>query len=272
MERRPDQTPAETADHTPSIAGMYDVYAGGGHGHDPDREAADAALRALPGLDIAVRANRAFLRRAVRHTARLGIGQFLDIGSGYLAEGPGNIHDVARDIVPDARVAYVELDAGAVDHNRALLDGDPHAVAVQGDFLKTGDILTDPRIRALIDLDEPVAVSLAAILHFIEDKDDPWGKVAELRDALAPGSALILSHAYVTPERTGTGPDAIKDVYRAFGSQLQNRGPDETGRFFDGFTLVEPGLTNMADWRPDPDTETGHPMSHSGVVGVGIKD
>ncbi|MFF8382614.1 SAM-dependent methyltransferase [Streptomyces kanasensis] len=272
MERRSDQPPADGAAGAPSVARMYDFYVGGDHSHDPDREAASAALRALPGLDIAIRANRAFLRRAVRHAAERGITQFLDIGSGYLVDGPGNIHDVARRVRPDARVAYVELDPEGVAHNRAILGDDPAAVAVRGDFLKPHDVLADPDVRALLDFDEPLALTLAAVLHFIDDKDDPRAKVAELRDAMAPGSVLIVSHAYVRPDDAGTTSDAIQGVYQGFGSSLQNRGPAETGRFFDGFTLLEPGLTGMADWRPDEGTETDHPMTHSGVVGMGVKD
>ncbi|MFF5982377.1 SAM-dependent methyltransferase [Streptomyces olindensis] len=270
MERSSDRHSTDAAAQAPSVAGMYDFYAGGEQSRDADRQAAAAAMAALPGLDVAVAANRAFLRRAVRHAAERGVTQFLDIGCGYLAPGDGNVHDVARRVVPDARVAYVELDPAGVAHNRTLLRDIPGTVAVQGDFLKPHDILTDPEVGAVIDLDQPVALLLVAVLHFIEDKDDPWGKVAQLRDALAPGSHLIVSHAYIKPD-TGSGPDAIKGVYRTFGSSLQNRGPDETGRFLDGFTLLEPGLTAMADWRPDPDTETEHPMSHTGVVAVGVK-
>ncbi|MFY1675594.1 SAM-dependent methyltransferase [Streptomyces sp. WMMC905] len=257
---------------TPSVARMYDLYAGGDHGDDPDREAAGAALRALPGLDVAIRANRAFLRRAVRIAAERGITQFLDVGSGYLVDGPGNVHDAARQVAPGARVAYVELDPAGVAHNRALLKDDPAAIAVQGDLLAPQDILADPDIRALLDFERPVALTLAAVLHFIDDRDDPGGKVAVLRDALAAGSVLIVSHAHVHPGVTGADYDGIQEVYRGFGSSLQNRGPAETRRFFDGFTLLEPGLTGMADWHPDAATEREHPMSHSGVVGMGVKD
>ncbi|MFG3392376.1 SAM-dependent methyltransferase [Streptomyces parvus] len=269
MEQRPQQPAAPT----PSIAGMYDIYSGGHHDGDNDRQAAQAALTALPGLDVAIRANRAFLRRAVRHAAERGVSQFLDIGCGYLRADGGNVHDVARRVRADARVAYIEHDPQAVAHNQALLTNDPGAFCVAGDFLKPHDILADPQVRASVDLDEPVALLLVALLHFIEDKDDPCGKIAALRDAVAPGSLLIVSHAYVGPHvSAGVGADAIQDVYRGFGSQLQNRGPAETGRFLDGFTLLPPGLTNLADWRPDPDTETEHPMTHSGVVAVGVKD
>ncbi|WP_030586928.1 SAM-dependent methyltransferase [Streptomyces anulatus] len=272
MVHTPDWVPEGTDTEKPSVARMYDFYVGGEHNLDSDRERAQSALTALPGLDIAIAANRAFLRRAVRYTAELGISQYLDIGSGIPTPGKGNTHDVARSVLPGARVAYLDHDPVAVARSRALLEGDPDAVAVAGDFLKPKAILDDPEIRALIDLDRPVALMLVAVLHFIEDKDDPWEKVAQLRDALAPGSALILSHAYVQQD-PGSGPtsEELQRVYRGFGAQLQNRGPAETGRFFEGFTLVEPGLTGMASWRPDADTASDHPMQNTGVVGVAMK-
>ncbi|GAA2611528.1 SAM-dependent methyltransferase [Streptomyces tubercidicus] len=273
MATTPDWVPAGVDTGTPSVARLYDFYVGGEHNLDSDRETARSALDALPGLDIAISANRAFLRRAVRYAAGLGITQFLDIGSGIPTPGNGNTHNVARDVVPGAHVVYVDHDPVAVARSRSILEGDPASVAVAGDFLKPKNILDNPEVRALIDLDKPVALMLVAVLHFIEDKDDPWEKVAQLRDALAPGSALILSHAYVQKESgAGTTSEELQRVYRGFGAQLQNRGPAETGRFFEGFDLVEPGLTGMADWRPDADTESDHPMQHTGVVGVAIKN
>ncbi|WP_406864133.1 SAM-dependent methyltransferase [Streptomyces sp. HUAS MG47] len=272
MATTPDWVPAGIDTDTPSVARLYDVYVGGEHNLDSDRETARSALDALPGLDIAIGANRAFLRRAVRYAAELGVSQFLDIGSGIPTPGNGNTHDVARGVIPGARVVYVDHDPVAVARSREILEGDPAAAAITGDFLAPKDILDHPEVRALIDLDQPVALMLVAVLHFIEDKDDPWEKVAQLRDALAPGSVLILSHAYVAKDSgVGTTSEELQRVYSDFGAQLQNRGPAETGRFFDGFRLVEPGLTGMADWRPDADTLADHPMQHTGVVGVGLK-
>ncbi|KNB52179.1 SAM-dependent methyltransferase [Streptomyces caatingaensis] len=270
---RPAWTPGDIDPDRPSVARMYDYYVGGEHNLDSDRRTARTALDALPGLDIAIRANRAFLRRAVRTVAESGITQFLDIGSGIPTADGGNVHDVARRVHPGARVVYVDHDPVAVARGRELLAGDPDATAVAGDFLRPRDILGHPEVRAHIDFDRPVGLLLVAVLHFIEDDDDPWEKVALLRDALAPGSHLILSHAYVeaTPE-AGPSSGQLQDVYRAFGARLQNRGPAATGRFFEGFRLLEPGLTGMADWRPDADAGNGHPMTRSGVVGVAVKD
>ncbi|MEU7580058.1 SAM-dependent methyltransferase [Streptomyces sp. NPDC041068] len=274
MTVRPDWVPTEVDTDVPSVARMYDVYVGGENNLESDRDTVREALTALPGLDIAIRANRAFLRRAVRLAAsEHGITQFLDVGCGILTPGETNVHDVARRTHPDARVAYVDQDPAAVAKNRALLADDPNSVALAGDFLQPRDILDHADVRGLIDFDKPVALLLVAVLHFIEDLDDPCEKIRQFRDALAPGSVLILTHAYVdgAPDGGSSAAD-LQDVYRTFGAKLQNRGPAETTKFFDGFKLLEPALVGMADWRPDADTESDHPMTHTGVVGVAVKE
>src|SRR3954468_1137650 len=211
---RPAWAPRSIDISVPSVSRIYDFYLGGSHNFEADREAARRAMEFAPGLPKTMQANRAFLRRAVRFAAEEGITQFLDIGSGIPTSG--NVHEVARSARPGARVVYVDHDPVAVAHSEAVLAGDEDADVVAGDLRKPGDILANPRLRRLIDLNRPVALLLVAILHFVEDEDDPDGGVAELRDALAPGSLFVVTHAAyegipLSPERAGGAVDVYRD-------------------------------------------------------------
>jgi hypothetical protein len=124
----------------------------------------------------------------------------------------------------------------------------------------------------LIDLTRPVALLLVAILHFVEDMDDPYGAVAELRDALAPGSVVIVSHAsYEGIPLSQERAEGAVDVYRNIRNPLIMRSRDEIARFFEGYDMVEPGLVPMAKWRPDTAPEDEDPYAFSGFAGVGTK-
>lgn len=250
----------------PSVARMYDYYLGGSHNFEADREAARGALEVWPDLPLIMRANRAFMRRAVRHAVSLGVRQFLDIGSGIPTFG--NVHEVARAAAPDARVVYVDHDPVAVAHSEAMVADDDRTHVVEADLRKPDTITDTVRVRDLLDLDQPVALMLVAILHFIEDHDDPWEIVARLRDALAPGSCLILTHA--TDEGYADAPAEDRDVYRRMGSPLLLRSHREVLRFFDGFEVVDPGVVFYTAWRPDGVLEDD-PARFSGYVGFGLK-
>ncbi|PIM71437.1 hypothetical protein CTU88_15275 [Streptomyces sp. JV178] len=267
---RPAWAPRSIDISMPSVARMYDYYLGGSHNFEVDREAARRAMEFVPGLPKIMQANRAFMRRAVRHAARAGITQFLDIGSGIPSFG--NVHEVAREAAPGARVVYVDHDPVAVAHTQAVLEGADDADVVAADLRKPRDVLTSPQVERLIDLNRPVALLLVAILHFVEDMDDPYGAVAELRDALAPGSVLVVSHAShegipLPRERV----EGAVDVYKDIRNPLIMRSRDEIARFFEGYDMVEPGLVPMAKWRPDTAPEDEDPYAFSGFVGVGTK-
>src|SRR6266498_1582061 len=173
-------------------ARMYDYYLGGKDNFPADREAADQALAASPAVRDMARQNRAFLQRVVRFLARdAGIRQFIDIGAGLPTQG--NVHEIAQAITPDARVVYVDNDPIVVVHSDALLAGH-NTTAIKADLREPNVILEHPEVREVIDLDQPVAVLLVAVLHFLQDADDPVGVVARLRDAMAAGSYLAISH------------------------------------------------------------------------------
>jgi SAM-dependent methyltransferase len=215
-----------------------------------------------------MQANRAFMRRAVRFALDEGIDQFLDIGSGIPTFG--NVHEVAQSTRPDARVVYVDHDPVAVAHSQAVLDGNELADVTAADLRKPREILASPEVERLIDRNRPVALLLVAILHFVEEEDDPYGAVAELRDALAPGSLLILTHASYEgiplPAERAAG---TVDVYKDIRNPLIMRSRDEIARFFEGYDMVEPGLVSMPHWRPQTAPEDEDPFAFSGFAGVG---
>jgi SAM-dependent methyltransferase len=177
----------------PSIACVYDFLLGGSHNFAADQEAAREFLARWPDAPVRCARTRTFLGRAVRHLAgQAGIRQFLDIGSGIPTMG--NVHEIAQQAAPDARVIYVDNDAVAVQHSRAILAGNNNAIAVQADLRRPRDILGSPQLQRLLNLAQPVALLLVAILHFFPDSGEPAALAAELRDALAPGSYLVISH------------------------------------------------------------------------------
>ncbi|MFD5743028.1 SAM-dependent methyltransferase [Streptomyces massasporeus] len=265
---RPAWAPRSIDISVPSVSRMYDYYLGGSHNFEVDREAARRAMEFMPGLPKVMQANRAFMRRAVRYAAGQGISQFLDIGSGIPTFG--NVHEVAQAARPGARVVYVDHDPVAVAHSQAVLEGIDDAGVVAADLRKPQEILRSPEVERLIDLNQPVALLLVAILHFVEDEDDPHGAVAELREALAPGSLLVLTHASyegipLPPERAGGAVDVYEDIR----NPLIMRSREEIARFFEGYDMVEPGLVAMPHWRPDTAPEDEDPYAFSGFAGVG---
>jgi hypothetical protein len=104
----------------PHAGRVYDYFLGGKDHFAADRVAAHALEEALPDIPRMARANRDFLRRAVRRVVGVhGIQQLIDIGSG-IPTSP-NVHEVAQEIEPAARVVYVDNDPLVAAHSRALL-------------------------------------------------------------------------------------------------------------------------------------------------------
>ncbi|MEV5374241.1 SAM-dependent methyltransferase [Streptomyces albogriseolus] len=265
---RPAWAPRSIDITVPSVSRMYDYYLGGSHNFEVDREAARRAMEFMPGMPKIMQANRAFMRRAVRFAVAEGVTQFLDIGSGIPTFG--NVHEVAQAADPEARVMYVDHDPVAVAHSKVVLEGNDRADILAADLRKPGEILGSDEVGRLIDLNRPVALLLVAILHFVEEADDPYGAVAELREALAPGSMLVLTHAAyegipLPPERA----EGAVGVYRDTRNPLIMRTRDEIARFFEGYDMVEPGLVPMPRWRPDTAPEDEDPYAFSGLAGVG---
>jgi len=269
MAGEPDWAPPEVDTKRANVARVYDYWLGGSHNFLPDQDLARAILAVDPSIRAMARANRAFLGRAVRFLAAAGIRQFLDIGSGIPAEG--NVHEVAQRAIQGAHVVYADIDPVAVAHSKTILAGNASAAIIEADLREPEKILTHHTVGRLIDFSQPTALLLVAVLHVIADADDPWQIVATLRDALAPGSYLVLCHA--TSESKPTVAQAIEDVYTrsvTTGSHIRSRA--EILRFFDSFDLVDPGLVYMPQWRPEsPRDVPADPSKLWALVGVGRK-
>ena len=258
----------------PNIARMYDYWLGGKDNFAADREAADRQTTAVPQLPLLARQNREFLRRVVRFCVGEGVTQFLDIGSGLPTNQ--NVHEVAQLVSPESTVVYVDSDPSVVIHAQAMLSSSLTEV-IRGDVCRPDEILGSPKVRNLIDFSQPVAVLILAVLHVIPDEADPAGCVARLRDALAPGSYLAISHADVSPAHS-VGTKRLTKTAREIAGPLQgveripSRTGDEIARFFDGLTLVEPGLTDVSAWRPEGDTVLTESEYMRIIGGVARKD
>jgi SAM-dependent methyltransferase len=266
--QRPNWAPDEVDVDRPSAARVYDHYLGGLHNFAADREMAARAVADWPELPRIMQANRAFLRRAVRHLAAQGIDQFLDIGSGIPTAG--NVHEIAQAAVPGARVVYVDIDPVAVAHARALLADDPRTGVVQADFTDVEAVLGDPITRSLLDLSRPVGVLVVALLHFVDDERGPAQVLARYRSAMAPGSHLVVSHASAdgAPDRA----DEHQSLYRRTATPMTMRSRDEVAALLDGFTLVEPGIVFLPQWRPDDPVPAANPERFTGYAAVGRRD
>ncbi|GEB47620.1 MULTISPECIES: SAM-dependent methyltransferase [Streptomyces] len=265
---RPAWAPQGIDLDVPSVSRMYDFYLGGSHNFEVDRETARRAVEAWPGLPKAVQANRAFLRRAVRYAVSRGVTRFLDIGSGIPTFG--NVHEIAGRTAPRAQVVYVDNDPVAVAHSRAVLERNRDAAVVSADFRAPQDIVESPEVEQLLEPGEPVALLLVGLLHFIEDRDEPHKKLAELAAPLPPGSLLVLSHGFPEggPRRDGS---ALREVYRAAGFPLVARTREAVAGFLDGFEPVEPGLVPVPEWHPDTPPEEEDAVAFCSLAGVGHK-
>jgi len=270
MSGLPDWVPLDVDTKRANVARVYDYWLGGSHNFLADQDLARAIVAVEPNMRAGVRANRAFLGRAVRFMAAAGVTQFLDIGSGIPTEG--NVHEIAQEASPGARVVYADIDPVAVAHSREILAGNPDAGVIQADVREPERILDDETTRRLIDFGRPVGLLLVMVLHFVGDRDEPWQIVARLRDALAPGSYLVLGHG--TNESRPRVARAAETVYnRSVTTDVNVRSRAEILRFFDGFDLVDPGLVYIPLWRPDsPADVPGDPSKFWGLVGVGRKD
>jgi hypothetical protein len=252
----PDWVPEGIDVTVPNAARMYDFALGGFHNFAVDREYVERAERVIPGASLVAHANRAFLGRVVRWLVGAGITQFLDIGSGIPTLG--NVHEIGLRAAPRARVVYVDIDPVAVAHSRAILSENLRVEVVEADLRRPEDILSDPRVTRLLDLSEPVAVLLSAVLHFVSDADEPATILAQLRDATVRGSYIALSHGTPVPELDAE-LDSLRKLYQRTPTPLHLRTVEQIAGLLAGLELVEPGIVPVTDWHPDPH-EGGEPQ------------
>ena len=245
--------PPEIDTSKPHAARMYDYFLGGKDNFAADRETAAKAMAAWPSIRMAARENRAFLGRAVRYLAEdAGITQFLDLGSGL--PGVGNVHEIAQDVNPAARVVYVDNDPIVLAHGRALLESTPEgrSIYIEADMREPETILAHSVMRDTLDFTRPVALMLVSVLHFFMADDEVRRIVEPLVDALPAGSYVVSSHG--TAEFDPAAVEAGK-AYTRGGVGVIGRDADVFADLvFKGLTLVPPGVVVVSEWRPEPGT------------------
>jgi SAM-dependent methyltransferase len=257
-------------------ARRYNYWLGGDENFEADRISGDTLAAAFPAIKIAAIENRRFLRRAVTYLVEeAGIRQFLDIGTGIPAAD--NVHEVAQSIDPKTRVVYADNDPIVLAHARRLLASTPAGGAtayIHADLHEPAAILDNADLRATLDLSRPVALMLIWVLHFFQDADDPYERVATLTDALAPGSHLVISHAtadFMTPEMRAKIDAAYTGVRSRDPFQFRDRAA--FARFFDGMAPIAPGIGPISDWRndvpPDQRVSAADTGSYGAVARIG---
>jgi hypothetical protein len=245
-------------------ARTYNYWLGGKDNYEADRAVGDLVIATQPGVLASVRANRAFLARAVEFLAgEAGVRQFLDIGTGLPTAD--NTHEVAQRIAPESRIVYVDNDPIVLAHARALLDSTPEGATdyIEADARDPEAILREA--ARTLDFSQPVAVMMLALVHFIPDSDQPGRIISTVMDAMAPGSYLTITSA--------THDIDTDRITRAVGefngqrvaAQFILRTHDELSRYFDGLEMVEPGLVHLPRWRGE--AGPGEPVPAYGGIG-----
>jgi SAM-dependent methyltransferase len=245
--QRPEWAPDDVDMDTPSPARVYDALLGGSHNFEVDRAAAAHGSAMMPDLPVGAAAHRRFLRRAVTFLAEAGIRQLVDVGAGIPTVG--NTHEIAQRHDPGNRVVYVDIHAVAVAHATAILEGTANTAAVRGDVRTPEALLADLGRTRLIDLDEPVGLLMVALLHLLPDTDAPAAATAALRDAVAPGSHLVISH--LTSERSPEQTARLSsEVARRDRVSLVFRPRSGIAVSFGGFPLVPPAWSTCPSGAP----------------------
>jgi hypothetical protein len=237
----------------PNTARIWNYQLGGKDNFAVDRDAADAANAMSREMGVPTGHDAAFegrhlLQRMVDYMLGQGVHQFLDLGSGL--PNMANTHQIADRVAPGARIVYVDSDPLVSTHAAALMAG-PNVLTLRADLREPEQVLNNTRVRDLFDFDQPIGIMFICLLHCLWDKEDPWGVVRQFRDAVVPGSYLAISHL------TGEAhPEAAQRLFQMtqdlhWDTPLISRNRTDIARFFEGFTLVEPGLVPPAQWRPD---------------------
>jgi hypothetical protein len=247
----------------PHVARVYDYWLGGKDNFAADRVMGERTLQAYPNLVYSVRANRAFLARAVRFLGGQGIRQFLDIGTGIPTAN--NTHEVAQRIAPDSRIVYVDNDPVVLSHAKALLKSTPEGACAYLDAdLRDPDAILAGAAQTL-DFGQPVAVMLIAVMHFVGDDAQASAIMRRLTAACVPGSYVALSHAASDIDAAQMA-EMIRRLNESTAEKTTLRDRGGVTRLFDGLELVEPGVIRAAEWRPDSDLEAASPAALWGGV------
>ena len=248
-------------------ARRYNYWLGGKDNFAADRLSGDGIELIYPHIRTSAVQNRMFLQRVVRYLVKqAGIRQFLDVGTGLPTEG--NTHEVAQEIAPQCRVVYVDNDPMVMVHARALLTSsrEGKTAYIEADLREPRAILADTTLTATLDLRQPVAVLLVAVVHFLPDDAEAVAAVKTLVDAMVPGSFLVVSHA--TGDLMGPASvQALADWGYVGKGDTTLRSKAWMSGLFDGLDLVDPGLQIVSDWRPDPEATVRPLAEHVSVYG-----
>jgi S-adenosyl methyltransferase len=258
----------------PSVARIYDYMMGGTYNFPADRAVADRAMAQVPELRDIILANRGFHGRAARWIAQQGVSQFLDLGSGLPTSG--NTHETVRAVVPDAKVAYVDIDPMVAACADQLLSSAWNTRVIVSDVRDPDRLLADPQLLDLLDFAQPIGLLITGVLHFVADADDPWGMMTRYVSCLAPGSYVALTHSTydnVPPRSVQVG----EEEYARASEQMHFRSRPQVQRFFAGLELVPPwpgaapGLAFMGEWQAEDRVLADSDGSRWGYAGVGRK-
>jgi hypothetical protein len=255
--------------HVPNPARIWNYWVGGKDNFAADREAADKVLEAMPAMPLIARLARRFLIDVVYQLADdHGIRQFLDIGTGLPTAD--NTHDVAQRAAPESRIVYVDHDPVVLSHARVLLTSSAEGETdyLLADLRDTDTILAEA--ARTLDLRQPVAVLLIAVLHFIPDGDDPYGIVKRLMDAVPPGSYLVISHA-ASDIAAGATAEMARRYNELSPVSITPRSREQVARFFDGLEMMPPGLVPLSQWWEPGQAEAGTASKLAGYCGIGRK-
>lgn len=246
----------------PNVARVYDYLLGGKDHVTADRVFAEKLIAQEPAVRLLAETNRAFLQRAVKHLADAGIRQFVDVGTGLPT--CGHVHE---HVPSDSRVVYVDIDPVVLAHARALIAGRAGATIVEGDLRRPHRLLDHLQAEGVIDFDEPYAVVLCAVVHFLNEEDTPDGVIATIRERMAPGSYLVLTHATGDVPEAATKASAVRDLYDQTDRPGTLRPLHRIRGFFQGLEVLEPGVVPVSSWRPTQqhDIDPEHVWLYGGV-------
>ncbi|MEV6135029.1 SAM-dependent methyltransferase [Nocardia sp. NPDC051990] len=262
-----DRAPRGVDAPMPNAARIYNYLLGGKDNYMVDQRVAERMLAVAPDTKTTAWFSRKFLLRAVEDAAEAGIRQFIDIGAG-IPISP-NVHEIAQKIDPSARVVMIDYDPVVHVHTHALLSAATGVTSILGDIRRTDKVIEKSKTEGRIDFDEPVAILIVGVLHFVMDDEYPAEIIARLRDVMAPGSILAFTHA-----SAWSSEELVAQVTgdtEGSSAQCQFRTPDEVAIFLHGFEVAEPGLVPVQEWLDDELPATGlHVLAAIGrVVGAG---
>jgi hypothetical protein len=253
-------------------ARVYNYLLGGKDNFAADREAAKQMIAGGAKVLVGVRANRAFLGRAVRFlAAEAGIRQFLDIGTGL--PSADNTHEVAQAVAPQSRIVYVDNDPIVLSHATALLKSAPGGAC---EYIRAD--LRDPRkildgAAKTLDFGQPVAIMILMTLQYVPDADNPHQIVRTLVDAMPPGSYLAISDVAMdlaADANVAASTDKLNEQLKTTRQTI--RSVEQIAGFFSGLEMVEPGLVQLPRWRPDlGNTGPVENITLSAYCGIGRK-